>query len=73
MGDVEVLQPLQAEEALVGEAADGVVGQGQPPQPGHKDFKHFELCSTILTLIGVVHTSTLLFVKIAYKQALLHF
>ena len=42
MGDVEVLQPLQAEEALVGEAADGVVGQGQPPQPGHKNGQHFE-------------------------------
>ena len=42
MGDVEVLQPLQAEEALVGEAADGVVGQGQPPQSGHKNGQHFE-------------------------------
>ena len=67
MGDVEVLQPLQAEEALVGEAADGVVGQGQPPQPGHKDCKHFEKCSPILTLIGI---GTLLFVKTTYKHFL---
>ena len=57
VGDVEVLQPLQAEEALVGEAADGVVGQGQPPQPGHKNGQHFEQCSPISTLIPLTNVS----------------
>ena len=32
VGNVEVLQPVQTQEALVDDVADGVEGEGQVPQ-----------------------------------------
>ena len=37
--NVEILQPVQAEETLVGESLDGVGGEGEGPQPRH-DVPH---------------------------------